>query len=68
MRNAFYVGTSRAKLFLEVFSLSGSDEDLIDFAQSLTGEKPRNRMRAVAAIAGGLKVKIETDPGKAIQA
>ena len=60
-RNAFYVGSSRAKLFLEVLSVLPSDDDVIDMANSISSSGAHNRMRALGMIANGLKVKIETD-------
>jgi hypothetical protein len=65
-RNAFYVGSSRAKLFLEVLSVLPSDDDVIDMANSISSSGARNRVRALGMIANGLKVKIETDIEKAL--
>lgn len=61
MRNAFYVGSSRARLFLEVLSVLSADDDVIRMANGISGSNARNRVRALGMIAGGLKVKIETD-------
>ncbi len=60
-RNAFYVGTSRAKLFLELLAVLPQDGDLIALANSLGTATSRNSTRARAAIASGLKIKYETD-------
>jgi len=60
-RNAFYVGTSRAKLFLELLCTLPMDNDIMDMGCAISGTKPNNRARALAMIAGGLKVKIESD-------
>lgn len=65
-RNAFYVGSSRAKLFLEVLSVLPTDEDIIALANTFSETITHNRMRALAMIANGLKVKIETDIKKEI--
>ena len=63
-RNAFYVGSSRAKLFLEILSVLPSDGDVVGMANNISGGNARNRTRALGMIASGLKVKIETDIGK----
>ena len=60
-RNAFYVGSSRAKLFLEVLSVLPTDADVVSTANYIVGGSARNRMRALGLIASGLKIKIETD-------
>ena len=65
-RNAFYVGSSRAKLFLEVLSVLPSDSEVISMANSISGSNVRNRTRALAMIANGLRIKIETDTGKTV--
>ena len=65
-RNAFYVGSSRAKLFLEVLSVLPTDADVVSTANCISGGNARNRMRALGMIAGGLKIKIETDFHKAL--
>lgn len=65
-KNAFYVGSSRAKLFLEVLSVLPTDEDIIALANTFSETITHNRMRALAMIANGLKVKIETDIKKEI--
>ena len=61
MRNAFYVGTSRAKLFLEIMSVSPTDGDVIRMADHIAGEHARNKLRALGMIASGLKVKMKSD-------
>lgn len=63
-RNAFYVGTSRAKLFLELLCVMQDDKDTIDMAVALSGNKVTNKTRALGMLANGLKVKIETDIDK----
>ena len=65
-RNAFYVGTSRAKLFLEMIVLAESDDDIIALSNAISGGKASNRARAMAAIASGLKLKPEHDAEKDI--
>ena len=67
-RNAFYVGCSRAKLFLEILSVHSDDDDTIAMANAISGNTISNRMRALGIIASGLKVKIETDFEKAVSA
>lgn len=66
-RNAFYVGSSRAKLFLEILSVLPSDDAVINMANTISDGNTRNRIRALGSIASGLKVKIETDIEKALQ-
>ncbi len=56
-RRVFYVGASRAKHFLDVFSLI-SDEEIPDFAEAITGTRNKNPK---ASIGSGLKVKIMND-------
>lgn len=65
-RNAFYVGASRAKLFLEILTIMPSDDDVADLANSISGGNVHDRKKALGVIAGGLKVKFETDIGKAL--
>ena len=56
-RRVFYVGASRAKHFLDVFSVI-NDEKIPDLAEAITGTKNKNPK---AAIGSGLKVKIMND-------
>ena len=56
-RRVFYVGASRAKHFLELFTVL-EDSDIPKFAKAITGIKAKNPK---AAIGSGLKVKISTD-------
>lgn len=56
-RRVFYVGASRAKHFLDVFSLI-DNEEISRFAEAITGIKNKNPK---AAIGSGLKVKIMND-------
>ena len=53
-RRVFYVGASRAKHFLEIFTIM-NDCDIPKFAESITGLKTKNPK---AAIGSSLKVKI----------
>ena len=53
----FYVGASRAKHFLEVFTVL-DDTDIPKFAEAITGSKAKNPK---AAIGSSLKVKISSD-------
>ncbi len=53
-RRVFYVGASRAKHFLDVFS-DVKEEDMLKFSEAITGTKNKNPK---AAIGSGLKVKI----------
>lgn len=65
-RNAFYVGSSRARLFLEVLSVLPTEDDVVDVANAISGGGARNRMRALGMIASGLKIKMETDIERAL--
>lgn len=56
-RRVFYVGSSRAKHYLNIFSVIHDDE-ILQFAEAVTGEKTKNPK---AAIGSGLKVKIMND-------
>lgn len=55
-RRVFYVGASRAKHFLEMFTVL-EDSDIPEFAKAITGLKAKNPK---AAIGSGLKVKISS--------
>lgn len=56
-RNLFYVGTSRAKTWLDILTISSQEE----IAVAITGENiPRKRPQAIKAIRDGLQVKIGT--------
>lgn len=59
-RNAFYVGTSRAKLYLEMIAHLPGDGDVLNFASSLTGTPIASKARAMTTIGAQLKVKIGT--------
>ena len=56
-RRVFYVGASRAKHFLDIFSLL-RDEEISRIAEAISGTKNKNPK---ASIGSGLKVKIMTD-------
>lgn len=56
-RRVFYVGSSRAKHYLNIFSVI-SDNEISQFAEFITGMKTKNPK---AAIGSGLKVKIMRD-------
>ena len=56
-RRVFYVGASRAKHFLDIFTVL-EDKGIPDLAKAITGLKARNPK---AAIGSGLKVKILSD-------
>lgn len=56
-RRVFYVGASRAKHFLDIFSLM-DDIAISQLAEAITGTKNKNPK---AAIGSGLKVKIMND-------
>ena len=56
-RRVFYVGASRAKHFLEVFTVL-DDNDIPKFAEAITGLKAKNPK---AAIGSSLKVKISSN-------
>jgi thymidine kinase len=57
-RNVFYVGTSRAQSYLEMLMILPDEDAENNFADMIRPEG--NRLRARAAIAMGLKVKIGT--------
>lgn len=56
-RRVFYVGSSRARHYLEIFTVLNDDE-IPKFATAITGGAAKNPK---AAIGSGLKVKIATD-------
>ena len=56
-RRVFYVGASRAKHFLDIFTVL-EDKGIPDLAKAITGLKAKNPK---AAIGSGLKVKILSD-------
>ena len=56
-RRVFYVGASRAKHLLDVFSVL-NDNEIPQFAEAITGSKSKNPK---AAIGSGLKVKLLSD-------
>ena len=62
MRNAFYVGTSRAQTFLDIVSLVPNQEKLLTLASACSGTPVSNALKARVSIANALKVKIEKDP------
>ena len=62
MRNAFYVGTSRAQTFLDIVSLVPDQEKLLALATAISGTPVSNALKARVSIANALKVKIEKDP------
>ena len=56
-RNLFYVGTSRAKTWLDILTTSSQEK----IAAAVTGENiSRKRPQAIKAIRDGLQVKIGT--------
>lgn len=59
-RNAFYVGTSRAKLYLEMIALLPEESDMLAFATSLSGSPVATKARALTTIGSQLKAKIGT--------
>jgi len=59
-RNAFYVGTSRAKLYLEMIALLPETGDVLNFASALAGAPVASKARALTTIGAQLKVKIGT--------
>jgi len=62
MRNAFYVGTSRAQTFLDIVSLVPDQEKLLALASAISGTPVSNALKSRVSIANALKVKIEKDP------
>lgn len=57
-RNNFYIGTSRAKFFLDIVTMLPDQHDILSMASAIAKTDITSRPRAIAAIASGLKVKI----------